>query len=88
MREDGRWLLAVVRRVVRWHFRSHRQVWAMTAAAFLVSVSAVLLIEGWPRSGAFGFVTMAAIWTGIGIGQSYELQRRRNGEPRSVSSVL
>jgi hypothetical protein len=33
----------------------------MAAAAYLVSVSAVLLTEGWRRSGAFWFVAAAAI---------------------------
>ena len=85
MPADGRGerrLPAVLRRVVRWHARSHRQILVMTAAGCLVSVSAVLLTEGWPRSGALWFVTLAAIWTGFGIRQSYELQRRRNEEPR------
>jgi CHASE2 domain-containing sensor protein len=84
MRKDGRGgrsLLAVVGRVVRWHARSHRQIWVMTAAGCLVSVSAVLLIKGWPRAGPFGFVTMAVIWLGLGIRQSYDLRRRRNEEP-------
>jgi hypothetical protein len=85
MRDDGRRarrLLGVIRRAVRWHLRSHRQVWAVIVAGYLVSVSAVLLIERWPRAGVVGFVTMAVIWIGVGIRQSYELQRRRNEQPR------
>jgi hypothetical protein len=85
MRQDDHWarrLLAVIRRAVRWHLRSHWQVWAVIAAGYLVSVSAVLLIARWPRAGVVGFVTMAVIWLGVGIRQSYELQRRRNEQPR------
>jgi CHASE2 domain-containing sensor protein len=85
LRKDGRgarWLLVLVGRVVRWNAHSHLQIWVMTGAACLVSVSAVLLIEGWPRSGAFGFVTMAVICIGVGIRQSYELRRRRTKESR------
>jgi hypothetical protein len=84
MRQDGRgeWgLLAHSRRVVRWHARSHLQVWVMTAAGCLVSVGAVLLIRGWPPSGALWFVTVAAIWIGFGIRQSYEFRRRRDQVP-------
>jgi hypothetical protein len=78
MREGRRWLLAVVRRVVWWHVHSHRQIWVTTTAGYLVSVSAVLFIEGWPRQGALAFLEMTVAWIGIGIGQSYDLQRRRN----------
>jgi hypothetical protein len=81
MREDGRgkrWLLAVARRVARWHASSHRQIWVISVIGCLVSVSAVLLTEGWPRQGASAFVVMTLPWIGIGIGQSYDLRRRRN----------
>lgn len=85
MRRNGRGqrgALVLVGRVVRWRARSHRQIWAMAAAAYLVSVSAVLLSEGWPRSGVFWFVAAAATCIGIGVMQSYELRRGRNEEPR------
>jgi hypothetical protein len=85
MRRNGRGqrgLLALVERVVWWRARSHRQIWAMAAAAYLVSVSAVLLTEDWPRSGAFWFVAAAATFIGIGVIQSYELRRRRTEQPR------
>jgi hypothetical protein len=84
MRDDGRgrrMLLYSVGRVVRWHARSHRQIWVMTTTGYLVSVSAVLFIEGWPRMGAFYFVLTAAAWIGIGVGQGYDLRRRRTPEP-------
>jgi hypothetical protein len=85
MREDDhrtRWLLAVVRRAVRCHFGSYRQIWVAVAATYLISVSAVLLIGHWPRSGVFYFVLTAATWTGIGVRQSYELRRRRSEDSR------
>jgi hypothetical protein len=85
MRRDGRgqWgLLVLVRRAVRWRARSHRQIWATTVAAYLVSVSAVLLTEGWPRPGGFWFVTAAATCIGVGVLQSFDLRRHRNEEPR------
>ena len=81
MRDDGRgrpWLMYALGRVVRRHTRSHRQIWVMTTAGCLVRVSAVLLIEGWPRQGAFTFVVTVVPWIGLGFGQSYDLQRRRN----------
>ena len=81
MRDDGRgrwWPLYGVGRVVGWHARCHRQIWVMTTTGYLVSVSAVLFIEGWPRMGAFYFVLTSATWIGIGVAQSYDLRRRRN----------
>jgi hypothetical protein len=79
---DKRWLLTVLRRVVRWHANSYLQILVITAAGCLVSMSAVLLTGGWPRSGAPWFVTAAVVWTGFGIRQSYELRRRRIEESR------
>jgi hypothetical protein len=52
----------------------------MTATAYLVTVGGFLLIEGWPRSGAFGFAVVTATWIGIGIQQNYDLHRRRNDQ--------
>jgi hypothetical protein len=79
---DKRWLLTVLRRVVRWNAHSYLQILIMTAAGCLVSVSAVLLTQGWPRASAPRFLAAAVIWTGFAVRQSYELRRRRNEEPR------
>jgi hypothetical protein len=81
MNDDGRGRsrpLAVMGWALRWHARSHVQAWLITAIGFLVCAVAFPIIGGWPSRGAIFFVGLAAPWIGVGLGQSYDLARRRN----------
>jgi hypothetical protein len=81
MNDDGRGrsrLLAVVGRALRWHARSHVKAWLITAIGFFVCAVTFPIIGGWPSQGAIFFLGLAAPWIGVGLGQSYDLARRRN----------
>jgi hypothetical protein len=71
-------LLAVIRRAVAWRARSHAQIWVIATAGYLACVIVFPLVGGWPRQGVLAFAGMMAPWAGAGIGQSYDLVRRRN----------
>ena len=81
MNDDGRGrsrLLAVMGSAFRWHARSHVQAWLLAAIGFLVCAVAFPIIGSWPSRGAIFFLGLAVPWIGFGLGQSYDLARRRN----------
>jgi hypothetical protein len=81
MNDDGRGrsrLLAVMGSAFRWHARSHVQAWLLAAIGFLVCAIAFPIIGSWPSRGAIFFLGLAVPWIGFGLGQSYDLVRRRN----------
>jgi hypothetical protein len=72
-------LVAGLRWVLRWRAHSHLHAWLVAAAGYLAEAGVLWLIGDWPRHGVTSFMVLAAPWLGVAGGQSYDLQRRKNG---------
>jgi hypothetical protein len=66
-------------RALRWQPRSYPQVWALSAACYVVCAGSGLLIGAPHRQDALVFIGLAIGFIVIGLVSSWRLDRRRNG---------